>query len=99
MVDNTSTAGQQQEQQDSPQKFNEPVVSKPTVKLVIDEFVTYEVDELKSIVTKCRKVFPVRDRQHRYYIYEKCFVAKDLAMWLKQNLIVETLQEAVNMCN
>jgi len=32
-------------------------------------------------------------------IHKHCFVAKDLAMWLKQSLVVQTLDEAVAMCN
>ena len=42
---------------------------------------------LEQIAENAAKVVGLRDRQNREQVHSQCFVAKDLAMWLKQSLV------------
>jgi len=43
--------------------------------------------ELKALQAEARASIPIRDRQHRLKVYPASFLAKDLVMWFKQQLV------------
>lgn len=51
-------------------------------------------DDLSAIAARAQQGVVVRDRSYRFKTYHKCFVGKELAMWIKQEELVETLEQA-----
>ena len=50
-------------------------------------FATPKQRALARIAEDAYKVVGLRYRQKREHVHSQCFVAKDLAMWLKQSLV------------
>jgi hypothetical protein len=58
---------------------------KPSLKVILvdDNGKSWSKEQLLDAVTRAKQAVQIRDRQCRFFVYKKCFVAKDLAMWLK----------------